>query len=871
MVQYEKWIDRIKKVLKENPRGMTVTEISRNLGLSRNSVSKYLELLRISGQVEMKRFGPSKVFFPSQRVPISAMLNFSHDNIVVLDQDMRINQVNETIMKLFSLRHDSIVGRPILDSDIPVLSDPDMKRYLKRAKNGSEQNLQREFRIPRRSLHFNIKMLPTTLGDGENGVTVIMEDITQRKEIEQELIESEKKYRTLFENSSDAILLMENDRFIDFNQAALDMFCIPSRAELMRCTPLDLSPPKQLDGKSSREKARELISRAKNGEDVNFEWIHRRVNSGEKFYAYVTLSSIEMGESNIIQATVRDIDTLKRTRFALEKNERRMRSILSSLYESYIGLIDKEGVLTRFWGTKELDERYGIRTADMVGKKMYHFAPEKNHDEIRENLKTLFETGRPFRFEYLAHFPKGNFWKDLTFSPITEDNGEITNAVVFGRDTTDTHRAMEEYKEMNRKYRFLNENISDVIWIMNGDFQLEYVTSSIRELIGYDPEELKAKNMESIATEESIEHGKALLEEWIHRPERWNHPLTFEMEFVKKNGENVWTESRIMLKPRNGAIDKILGTTRDISRRKRAQEERDRFYHAVRISNDGITVTDMDGRIIDANESFARMVSADRKEDVIGIYGPELIVPEDKDYALKSMNDIPMNLAGRGEYDIKRRDGKRITVDTSATVIRNNNGEPLGFVTIVRDITDRQITWRNLKRLERILSAVGRSSRYLLRKEDSRETLRSLLSDLGQSVDVSRVYIFRHVRITDEEVISSQIMEWTSRGIESESDNPELQDFPMIDGGFQRWVDTLERGDPVYGNVNEFPEGEQKILKPQGIKSILVVPLFIERSWWGFVGFDDCVRKRKWMDEEIAALTTASRLIENVIVSKDSS
>jgi GAF domain-containing protein len=181
------------------------------------------------------------------------------------------------------------------------------------------------------------------------------------------------------------------------------------------------------------------------------------------------------------------------------------------------------------------------------------------------------------------------------------------------------------------------------------------------------------------------------------------------------------------------------------------------------------------------------------------------------------------------------------------------------------------VTWRNLKRLERILSAVGRSSRYLLKKEDSRETLRSLLSDLGQSVDVSRVYIFRHERILDDEVISSQIMEWTAEGIEPESENPQLQNFPMIEGGFQRWVDTLERGDPVYGNVKEFPEGEQKILKPQGIKSILVVPLFIEKRWWGFVGFDDCVRRRKWMDEEIAALTTASRLIENVIISEDSS
>ena len=77
-------ITRIKTLLKFNPKGLTITEISQKLKLSRISVSKYLDILLISGQVEMKMYGVAKAFFLSSRVPISAMLSFSSDFILIL-------------------------------------------------------------------------------------------------------------------------------------------------------------------------------------------------------------------------------------------------------------------------------------------------------------------------------------------------------------------------------------------------------------------------------------------------------------------------------------------------------------------------------------------------------------------------------------------------------------------------------------------------------------------------------------------------------------------------------------------------------------------------------------------------------------------
>ncbi|NYT05114.1 MAG: helix-turn-helix domain-containing protein [Methanomicrobiales archaeon] len=89
-------ISRITDVLKDNPRGMSVSDISAMLGMNRNTVARYLDMLLVSGQAEMKAYGKAKVYYLSQRVPIAAMLDFSSDMVVVLDRDLRVVQANDT-------------------------------------------------------------------------------------------------------------------------------------------------------------------------------------------------------------------------------------------------------------------------------------------------------------------------------------------------------------------------------------------------------------------------------------------------------------------------------------------------------------------------------------------------------------------------------------------------------------------------------------------------------------------------------------------------------------------------------------------------------------------------------------------------------
>lgn len=90
-------LTRICEVLRENPKGMAVRDIADAIGMNRNTASRYLDMLRVAGQVEMKTYGKAKVFYISQRMPISAMMDCAVDMVFVLDPSLTVVEANDTI------------------------------------------------------------------------------------------------------------------------------------------------------------------------------------------------------------------------------------------------------------------------------------------------------------------------------------------------------------------------------------------------------------------------------------------------------------------------------------------------------------------------------------------------------------------------------------------------------------------------------------------------------------------------------------------------------------------------------------------------------------------------------------------------------
>lgn len=198
MDDYQREISLIKQILHENSKGMTVSDIARKISINRNSVAKYLDIMRISGQVEMITFGPAKVFFPARRIPILDLLNYTSDYIIVYDEDFKITMINDAFLKYFRLERSSVLGQSVIDKIKDFFKGEEkLLMGLKEAIRGRDFSYNLIITGIDNNLYFKIKVIPTTFEDGQYGATIILKNITDRKLAENALLKSQKNIKNL--------------------------------------------------------------------------------------------------------------------------------------------------------------------------------------------------------------------------------------------------------------------------------------------------------------------------------------------------------------------------------------------------------------------------------------------------------------------------------------------------------------------------------------------------------------------------------------------------------------------------------------------------------------------------------------------------
>jgi len=165
-----------------------------------------------------------------------------------------------------------------------------------------------------------------------------------------------------------------------------------------------------------------------------------------------------------------------------------------------------------------------------------------------------------------------------------------------------------------------------------------------------------------------------------------------------------------------------------------------------------------------------------------------------------------------------------------------------------------------LARRDAVLAAVTRASERLSEPQPWQAVVTDVLRILGEATRVSRVYIFE-VELRDGLECVSQRYEWCADGVTPQIDNPGLQAVPLEEAGYTRWGALLRAGQPVFGDIEDFPESERPLLELQEIKSILVQPIFEGKRWWGFMGFDACAALQSWERVEVDTLRIASLLL----------
>ncbi|MDI9634073.1 MAG: PAS domain S-box protein [Methanolinea sp.] len=191
-------IEKIKKLLSENPQGLCINEVARLLKRHRNSVSRDLHALLVTGQVEAHSFGTTRVFTLAAKKESISPLDCIRDMVIVIDGRGTVIDANASLLAFLGCRKDDLIGHQV--SDFPLLSLP-----LEHSSMGaSPGECQMIFLSPKKGgSHFSLKMrrFPAIVDNGELGEFIIIQDCTEVQCL-QDALDSEKQIREAFSHVS---------------------------------------------------------------------------------------------------------------------------------------------------------------------------------------------------------------------------------------------------------------------------------------------------------------------------------------------------------------------------------------------------------------------------------------------------------------------------------------------------------------------------------------------------------------------------------------------------------------------------------------------------------------------------------------------
>ncbi len=277
------------------------------------------------------------------------------------------------------------------------------------------------------------------------------------------------------------------------------------------------------------------------------------------------------------------------------------------------------------------------------------------------------------------------------------------------KDITVRRQSEQALFASEAQYRMLAENIRDVVWVVDSDGRFTYISPSVFHLRGYTAAEAIQQALPDMLTPESLQ----VLLDHMHQPVPTSGYVNLEL--VCKSGATVWTECVITpIIERAGMLTSWMGVSRDITERKRAEEQASRWHRVFEMAEFGLAYASVtDNTFLDVNPAFARQRGY-RPDELVGRSVLDISMPEERAAMQQRLSE--MDQTGHLVYETihQRKDGTPMPVLMEVTVITDARGKPISRVAYALDITERTYAQQALQQANAERDRVLRFNEALL-------------------------------------------------------------------------------------------------------------------------------------------------------------
>jgi PAS domain S-box-containing protein len=542
-------------------------------------------------------------------------------------------------------------------------------------------------------------------------------DITDRKKAEEALVASEVQLRASLENAPDGVYMNDLEGNFLYGNRRCEEISGYKREELIGKNFLEVN----LLPNDSLTRAAELFQYIINGESTGSAELELIRKDSRRVPIEIRANSVRHKGQTVILSFVRDITERRQAEQALRESEAQYRLLSEHMADGLL-LLDMNLKITYI--SPSVEKIRGFTPLEALEMPLeQHITPESlklaSEMFLEELPKVVADPAyNPIPMLELEYYCKDGttVWTENKFSIIRDSSGKPLSILGEVRDITDRKRAEETLQKTENIYRLLAENIHDVVWMMDMDLNVTWLSPSSVKVRGFSVDETIALPLDKQLTPESLGKAVNLWGKWVHIEQKGRTPepngtISMDLEFYCKDGHTVLLDCTLQfIRDKNGKATGILAAGRDITERRaaeRAREESEKNYRLLaENTTDVVTIMNMDLNITWLSSSCEKLTGYSSEEQK---YLPieKQMTQESFEKALKQfIAELEREKSGTAEPDryqdmeleIYHKDGHTLWTENRIRFIRDDQGKAVGILMQGRDITARKQAEEALKK-----------------------------------------------------------------------------------------------------------------------------------------------------------------------------